>query len=179
MTASRETVRELQPYGFYFEDSEEEPVIFLIMVEGHDEDRPLMSAGRVILFGRTTEADQAIALDDEAGLAALVGPATFDLNNTYLFDIPAVLRVIREDDRDDSALLLDFLNLVLDVVNAIGAPLPTEYRATLHGLADHMTFEREFGAFIESAEIGRERVRDALFWCFEAIVVNSIFVRPG
>lgn len=60
-----------------------------------------------------------------------------------------------------------------DLIGAVKVQMPDEYKSALYNLADHLTFNREFGDFIKEKGISREMITHAILWCVGAVTVNA------
>ena len=60
-----------------------------------------------------------------------------------------------------------------DLLEAVKQPLPPDYKRILYAFADHLTFHRELGTFLEEHQIDRAELRGAIEWCIETIFSRS------
>lgn len=90
-----------------------------------------------------------------------------------IVDLAAVLFLIENETFDDSAVILNCLNTIFDLLPSAGKKLSEERKNLLWKFADHLTFEKEFGQYLAANSISRESIIDALTWCVGAIVTKS------
>lgn len=133
-------------------------------VARNDENRPLTRAGRIVFFLDPTAADRVLELGDAA--FRKYKPARQDI--AYVYDVPRVLSIVTSENADEPGILADFINELLDFVAAIDVAIPISYRQMLHAMADSATFSKDL-SMLGSSE-ARASARDALLWCFGAIV---------
>jgi hypothetical protein len=91
----------------------------------------------------------------------------------YVYDVPRVLALIIEADRDESAIVADFINELLDFVTAANRPLPQPYRDSLHSLADGTTFDKDLHGLFGNKPETRVETRDAILWCLGAVLASA------
>jgi hypothetical protein len=161
--------------GFRFDDDSQDPDLYTVLL-GIQDDRPIISRGRVVFFTRLELAPLALEMDDDATVRSLSLPE-LSVDETYIYDLNEVYALIAREARDDSALLVQFLNVLLDLLAATRMELPPYYREALFKFANHMTIEREFASFLEHEGISREQVRDGIFWCIGAIASRLTILR--
>jgi hypothetical protein len=148
--------------GFRIDPDVSEPQLYTLYV---DDDRPIPGAGRPIVFVRPDLADDALQASD-CGAAAL-GPAPSELY--AVFDLSGALYTLNEEDEDEGSNLLNRINMILDFCKNVDELMPAAYRSRLESLADHLTFETRFGAFLRENDLSRNEMTDALYWCLGAI----------
>lgn len=140
-------------------------------------DRPLTDAeGSILWFTEPAAASDAIALADPGFRKHGAVPA--EIEATY--DFPALFWAVAQGPAEPSGRLVDALNLLLDLVDATGFPLPKAYRRDLHALADDLTFTGDVEAVVAGAADVRARLMEAITWCVGAVTIKSAIVRvPG
>ena len=161
--------------GFRFDDDNEHPDLYTVLLQVRD-DGPIVSRGRVVFFTRLELAPLALEMDDDPRVRALILPE-LSVDETYIFDMTEISQMIAREARDDTAMLVDFLNVLFDLVSATGIGLPSDYQRILFALANHMTVEREFASFLTHEQISRDQIRDAIFWCIGGIASRVIILR--
>lgn len=156
---------ELYLIGFRVEPDIREPNVYSIYV---DDEGPLLYCGQPVLFPR---AELAAKVINGAGkeYAHMVAPS--DLQAVY--DVVEAVFTIQERDDDIDNHLLDFINLILDYVKCLKIAVPSDYDSDLRMLADHVTFNSSFAAFLKEHQISRERLVDSLYWGIGMVVYNS------
>lgn len=55
-------------------------------------------------------------------------------------------------------------------------PQAAQYRRVLVQFADHLTFHREYGKFLQQKNISRTVLRDAILWCLGSVIATSKFL---
>jgi hypothetical protein len=151
--------------------------VLLMYEDARDgKDRPLTDTDGYILWFREPDlAAHAIALGDE-GFRKHAIPA--EVAATY--DFAAMAWAISQGVGNVSGEVVEALNLLLDLVEATGFPMPAAYRRDLHALADHLTFSTDVAAFVTQGEDLRVRLMDAITWCVGAVTIKSTIVGdPG
>jgi hypothetical protein len=134
-----------------------------------DQNRPLTIDGRIAFFRDPSHVDRALSLGDAA--FRKYRPFTDDLATVY--DVPAVLSLVESSNRDEGAIIADFVNELLDFVIATELSLPNRYRTALHALADATTFDKDFASLFSDAPARRAETRDAVLWCLGAVLSRA------
>lgn len=162
--------------GFVLAPSSDEPDLFVILLEDRNSGWPVLSQGRIVLFTRLELARRALSMDDDPLLrrARLPHPK---LDQTYVFDLGEVIAVLHTAEADMNALIVNFLNLLLDLVNASGVPMPVGYRRALHHLANEMTFSRDLATFFAMRGHSRATTINAIYWSLGAVLSRAILLR--
>lgn len=160
----------LELIGFRFDPEIAEPLIYTITVS---DERPILRDGYPIFFGTPQLGNQALAMSN-CGASAF-GPAPLEVS--YVHDVTEVLYTLNEEDAAQSATLLDFINLILDISNATAFGLPDQYRSDLERFADHLTFHLEFGAFLKEQGLSRKALTDAIYWCVGMVACQMTIIR--
>lgn len=154
--------------GFRIAPENVQPELYTLLLSD-GEDQPVLIDGEIAMFGKPSLASKAMEL---AGIDdARLGPPPREPD--LVCDLAETLYLIHSEDVDQSASILNVLNTLLDLVAATRIPIPPESRRILHALADHLTFAREFGEFIDQDSITRSAVKDALLWCVGAVVAKA------
>jgi hypothetical protein len=148
------------------------PELYTLLFEAKDE-RPVVSRGRIVLFTLPELAGAALQMEDDAEVREGL-TVTDDVYAVY--PMGQALSLIRDanDAHDEEASIVDCLNLLFDCVDAIGLPLPAEYREPMQRLADHLTFSKSLSEFGEAVPGWREPVLNGILWCLGAVAANSI-----
>ena len=160
--------------GFRLEPGRAEPDLYTVMA-CNGNDRPLTTSdGRIVLFGRLELTPRALALGYDSAFQRLPPPAA---EASLICDLPESMRMLQEENYDPAATILELLNVLLDLVKASQWPMPEQYRRVLKAIADHLTFNREYGYFISSESVGRDAAVAAVLWSIGAVVTRSIMVQ--
>jgi hypothetical protein len=157
---------ELWVIGFRV-DPDRENYDFLTVIFSGDIDRPLTIDGYVIFFNKLD------VLSETLELAAPEILQNLDISEFYIVDIAMTIHLIHKGEIDDSVVIVESLNIIIDLVKAARWPMPNEYKSILYQAADHFTFSKDITAFFESQNVSRTQVLDAITWCIGAIVIKS------
>lgn len=135
-----------------------------------DGNRPLTSGGRIVLFDSVAKAAEILSLGDIAFRKYGVPPT----EPSYVYDVPGLLQLVEVGDFDDNAIIVNFLNEMMDFVQASGHELPPDYRAALSSFADWLTFNKAFAEFFHHTP--RATIKAAILWCIGAIATRTVVV---
>jgi len=125
------------------------------------DERPILLDGCPIFFTKPEAAERAL-LKSNCG-AARLGPAPTELY--YVYDLTDAIYTLYTQDNAPGARLVDFINALLDLCNCMPVTVPVVYRNNLSLLADHLTFNVEFGRFLIEHELSRDALVEAIHWC--------------
>lgn len=154
--------------GFRLDPDREEPKLFTLIFSG-DRDFPLAIDGYIIFFNNLDLIPNALELVNYEQRKVVKTPNEIDL----VVDIAVMLYLICEEDIDDSATIVNGLNIIFDLVKATNLPFPSKYKQNLYKLADHTTFSKDLLSFFQEEDIKRADIHDALLWCIGVIVSKS------
>lgn len=155
--------------GFRLDPDREEPKLFTLIFSG-DKDIPLAIENYIIFFSDINLIPNALKLVNSEERKIIQRPHKLDL----IVDLAEILYLICNEDVDDSATIINGLNIIFDLVTATNLLFPSNYKQNLYKLADHLTFSKELLNFFEVEEnIRRIDVHDAILWCIGAIVSKS------
>ena len=143
----------------------------LVALEGENE-RPLVSNGRLIFFAKPGDAKRALKLGDDA--MKRLGPPREEVE--MLCDLAHALYVANSEDADSDGALMDAIACMDDLLRAIQISVPPEYMGTLSAIAARLSETQEFGSWIKAQGLDRERIEDALLWCIGAVASKSRWV---
>lgn len=153
-------------------DSEGDPDVYTLEIR---EERPAMRDGSIVVFADPRLADAALALDDDPEVRTM-GPVDTEVDEVY--DIAATVGFLANFDADPKGtLILDSLNFLLDVLKALPGPWLAQVRDTLYPLADHLTFDSNYGDFLDQEPERRTKILDALYWAIGVAVTKTTIVR--
>jgi hypothetical protein len=142
--------------------------VYSIFITG-DHDKPLIKDNKVCFFTK----DKAIEKIHKMGLSILPNDFPEEIDLTY--DIDKVLALLTLSSIDKDATLINSINFLLDIINALSIKLPDEYKNALYAFADHLTFNRRFGSFLKQSKISRESIINTIYWINGAIISNACF----
>jgi hypothetical protein len=154
--------------GFRLSPDSEKPDWYTLFTYG-EKDIPVMDNDQVVFFKSLDLVDRAHALFDDNINSLFPPPSEPDL----ICDVAEMLYIINNEDRDESATIVNGLNTILDLVKATQINLPAECKEILYRLADHLTFNREFGAYLNQNAVTREAITNAIIWGIGAITIKS------
>jgi hypothetical protein len=154
--------------GFRISPAREGPQLFSIIVY-NGKDSPIIIDGQIAFIDKPEHTTVLYELCSSRLKALGPPPTEVDL----ICDVPRAIEIIRRKKRDNKAIILNCLNTLFDLLDAVNARIPDEYKGILYPLADHLTFNREFGSFINEAKINRDLIVNAIMWCVGAVAVNS------
>lgn len=115
--------------GLRFDEDSDYPDIYTILLQDREYSWPIVSGGRPLFFTRLELARTALEMDDDPLMRTALLPE-ITIYETYIYDIPEILAMIERDNSDQKSLLLDFLNVLLDLVSATKLQLPATYPAS-------------------------------------------------
>ncbi len=138
-------------------------------VAKNDRNRPLTHDGRIVFFPEPKLANKVLQMGDAA--FRKYSPISDSVDAVY--DVSEVIRLIEIEDRDPSANVVTFLNELFDFVDATRFHMPAEHKQVLSDLADHLTFHRDYGDFINREPARRGAVLGAVLWSLGAIFASS------
>jgi hypothetical protein len=153
-------------------ESTGEPDLYTLYV---DADRPIVADRSIVFFADPRQASQAVKRDDEPEVRGLAAPHDV----AVVYDLPLALYRLANEDIDPDAVILNCLNVLFDLVRATGIPPVAAVKDELYPLADHLTFDREYGSYLDAEPGRRGRVIDAILWCIGAVVSHSTVLRSG
>lgn len=172
MNSSAESAAHTYIVGFRIGGITVDPELYtlLLMFDGAEsgQDRPLMHREMIIWFTDPDHAALAAQLGDEMFRASALAdhPVT-------VIDLTDVLWLIAHADRTKGAEIVTCLNVLLDMVAAIGYPMRPDFKRVIYEFADHLTFTKEYGEFFSNSTITRADVMDAVLWAVGAVAANS------
>jgi hypothetical protein len=143
---------------------------FYVLFIHNAKDRPLQVNGKIVLFDNPSLAPRALAQAEPA--VRELGPAPEDPD--LICDVVESLRLIGAENMDPSATIINFLNVLLDMVAATKVPVPPGHKRALWSFADHLTFQREYGDFFGEANVTRDDVQRAVLWCLDTVMAHAV-----
>jgi hypothetical protein len=158
--------------GFCLNANEHESDLWTLITSGGDIDRPIVADSKIIFFNDPELAPAALELADND--LKQLGPAPQEV--VLVCNVPEMLHLVDTESADETATILNCLNTFFDLLEAVKQPLPPDYKRILYAFADHLTFHREFGTFLEEQQIDQTMLREAIEWCIETIFSRSKFL---
>ncbi|NJK66920.1 MAG: hypothetical protein HC941_10535 [Microcoleus sp. SU_5_3] len=155
-------------FGFRIDPETEQPNLYTLIVYGEQEP-PLVAGGQLVFFTRPELAINALQVCDID--VSEVGRPPIEID--AICDIAETLYLLDSEDFDESAIILNCLNPLFDLVKATLIPMPTEYKRILYAFADHLNIEEEFASFLDEEDIQRSEIVNAILWCVGAITAKS------
>lgn len=145
------------------------PELYGLIYEG-EADVPLMVDGRVGFF---TDPARARALIEWYG-APLVADKIDVAKPFFWCDIAQTLHFLSAGGTDTEASVLGAVNLLLDLVKAIGAKMDDRRRRALYAIADYCTMSKDITKYLEEeGDYSSRELIDAVLWCVGAVAVKS------
>lgn len=138
-------------------------------VARNDKNRPLTREKRIVLFSQIASADSVLRMGDVA--FRKYSPFTGEV--AYVYDVPQLVALLQHGERDEGALVLNFINELLDFVAATMVRMPEWAKVTLESLADHATFNSNLGEYFDQGGHSRSQALDAVLWSLGAIVSSA------
>ena len=159
--------------GFRLDGDKDYPEFYCLVLEA-DKDAPLMVNGRIALFLDRERAEE-IILHYGAGLQY----DWADVDNVfYRCDIASALHVLSVGAYDDTRVIIEVVNLLLDLIRCVTVPTPVRFKEVLYRAADHFTFSKDVCGFFAAQGGDRDEVINAVLWCVGAIAVSCVFLDP-
>ncbi len=167
-TANPNQEKLLWLFGFRIDPETETPNLYTLIVYGEQEP-PLVAGGQLVFFTRPELAINALQLCD-INISELGKPPT---QIDSICDIAETLYLLDAEDIDESGIMLNCLNALLNLVKVTLTPMPTEYKRVLYAFADYLNIQEEFASFLAEEDIQRSEIVNAILWCVGAITAKS------
>ena len=167
-TANPNQEKLLRLLGFRIDPETEVPNLYTLIVYGEPEP-PLVAGGQLVFFTRPQLAINALKLCNIEVRELGKPPTQIDA----ICDIAETLYLLDAEDIDESGIMLNCLNALLNLVKATLTPMPTEYKRVLYAFADHLNIDEEFASFLAEEDIHRSEIVNAILWCVGAITAKS------
>jgi hypothetical protein len=133
-------------------------------------DVPLMVDGRIVFF---TDPGRAPELIRQYGGAWANDPTEVS-KPTLWCDIAQALHHLSAGGIDTSTSIVDAINVLLDLLKAIGAKMVDRRKQALYAIADYCTFNKDLTKYLEEeGDYSSRELVDAVLWCVGAVVVKS------
>ena len=165
--ARADRLEELAMAGFRLDASHEGPQFYTLLAVGGENERPLISDGRIVFFVRTTLAHKALAMDKSM---AVLGNPPRDVET--MCDVAQALYLVNSQDEDTDGVVLDCLLIFDDLVRATQISMPERFQGILTELAARLT-EGQSLKKVFTNEALRQHVEDALLWCVGAVTMKA------
>ncbi len=155
--------------GIGVDPNSTEPDFYVLAVDDDSAiTRPITHEGYIVIFTKIGEAPLVLLLAPPNIIE--LGPAPNE--EILLIDAIQVLYLLEAQDVDDKAVLLNFINVTMDFIEAIHYTIPIEYQKILIDFANHLTIEKEFASFFATHDVNREKMKNAITWLIGAIASN-------
>ncbi len=155
--------------GFRLDPESEGPQFYTLFVLESENDRPLVSDGRVVFFTRPEKAAAALKLSTND--MSRLGPAPKELE--IFCDIAEALHIANAQDEDADGTLLETIAVFDDLIRAIQINVPAQYMSVLSALSERLASAPEFATMLAETGLDRETIEDAIMWCVGAVAVKS------
>lgn len=131
-----------------------------------EKDYPLIEEGKIQFFKR----NRFIEMLGKIGFPLMNNQLEEELDFTY--NIPVVIDIIRNGDIRKTALLLDSINILLDMINALNINIDPESERRILDFADHITFNADFVQYIERTNLSRDLILNTMYLLNGAVASN-------
>jgi hypothetical protein len=164
---ARETYWRLLAIGI--DPDRSKPDLYGLIFEG-EHDVPLMLEGRIIFF---TDPARAGELIDRYG-GPLIADKLDIARPFFWCDVAQALHFLSAGGIDTDASILRAVNVLLDLVKAVGAPIIDSRRDVLHAIADYCTMSKDLTKYLEEeGDYSSRELIDAVLWCVGAVVMKA------
>lgn len=167
----REEKESLEIIGFKIFQTSKKIDFYAIIIYGVN-DRPIMEDNSILFFAKLKKISEIV----ENGLFETKGLVLSSNKVSLVCDLKEALRLIENEEIDDSAIIINSLNMIFDFVKSTRISFPCQYKEILFSFADHLTFERNISTFFEKTNFSRTLVLDGLLWCVGAILSKSTII---
>ena len=133
-----------------------------------ENDKPLIFENKLLLF----DENAVIKLLNET--ENLKRTNDLEKNIDLVYDSKKVFYLIMRRSIDMEAILVNSINILLDLINSLLIEIPPNLKKPIFLLADHLTFYRRYGKFLNDNQISRESVDEFFQWIETVIVNNSV-----
>jgi len=149
-----------------------EPELYGLIFEA-EQDVPLMTDGRIILF---RDATRARTLIEQYG-SHLVADK-IDVEKPFFWcDVARALHFLSEGGMDTHASVLRAVNVLLDLVKASGIEMEDRRRRALFSIADYCTMDKDLTKYLEEeGDYSSMELVDAVLWCVGVVTVMTRIV---
>ena len=153
-------------------DPDHEPELYGLIHEG-ETDSPLMVDGRIVFFTDPARAPDLIRQHGAAQAAAKI-----DVEKPFFWcDVAGALHYLSAGGVDNTATVVDAVNVLLDLVKASGIKMEDSCRKALYDIADYCTMNKDLTKYLEEdGDHSSRELVDAVLWCVGAVVVKSRIV---
>jgi hypothetical protein len=178
MTESTSDSDDHRPYlsivGFRVDpDTTDADVYAVLRIDPEGKDRALRADSYLLLTPSIDSIPDLIKASDSEDAKEL----TVRDSAECVCDVAQTLYLIENGDSDYDGVIILFINVLLDVIGSLDVEIPEQYRDPLYLIADHMTFNRDFGDFLTSSNLPRVRILNAIHWCIGLAVTKTTFIR--
>ncbi len=158
--------------GFRLDPDVDGPQFYTLFVLESENDRPLVTNGRVVFFAEPSSAAEALGLAEND--MSRLGPAPIELE--VFCDVAEALHIANAQDTDSDGVLLETIALFDDLIRAIEINVPAQYMSVLSALSERLATTPEFATMLAESGLDRETIEDALMWCVGAVAVKSRWI---
>lgn len=170
--ATQEDFNEIYIVGFRLHYENESPEIYTIIVYKEAE-KAFTHEGNLLFVTDLSKIGTIYSFLDSETKAKFEMPA--QMKTTV--DIAETLYLLENEKEDDSAVILDALNIIFDLFKSIEIAIPEGKKRILYGLADFLTFRDDFSSYLEKSSISREMIIDTVVWCLGKLLTKSRILR--
>ena len=159
---------EIYIVGFRLHYESETPEFYTIIVDEESE-APVTHDGSILFVTDIKKAELIYSYLDRVTKDKFAMPTKMEKG----IDVAKALYLLENEERDDASIILDFLNIIFDLLNSIEIIIPNDKREILYGLADYLTFEDDFSTYLDKSSINRLALIDIIIWCVGKLVTRS------
>jgi uncharacterized protein (DUF1499 family) len=88
-------------------------------------------------------------------------------------DCEEVFRKIQKNKIDQTACIINYINLLTDILESQKKELPEEFKSKIYKLADRLTFYREFNSVLLEHKISRSFLANYFYWMQGFLMAHS------
>jgi len=141
----------------------------LFFVQYGEDLLPLGSKGRLLA---ALSLDSIPLLLQSGGLGTTSGPIRVD----GIYDVPAVLSLIRSGQLDVKWEVANCINFLFDCIAVSSGEILFLYQQVLTGLADCATFTTDLSEYLDCEPGIRPLASEAVVWCLGWVLLHLTFV---
>ncbi len=155
--------------GFRLNPDSADVDLYTLMTFGGEENSPIMVENKILFFSDPALMHIALKLAN----GKITHYETPSEEAAVIYNIPEMLNILQTSNIDETALIVDSLNILDDLMKSLQQVLPEEYKRILYPFADHLTFQHEFGKFLKERQIARSLLCHAINWLIDTVFSNS------
>ena len=170
---ARRTEQQLHLIGFWTGPETDRTTLYTFILNDDGDLAPLIAQESILFFTHLELAETALST------AGVSPPWIFDTEEVICYNVPAVMRLLQTEDLDPSARILNLINILDDMLIGLQVRVPRHYQSALDAVADHLTFEREYGQFFAESNVTRETTIEGIQWCLGVVFARMWLLAPS